>query len=229
MPAYPSARALGSTRDVLLLRGAAQYTWPIRDGLARVSVEAVLDPQGDRVSDAAVQPTAHLVTPSIGKVGRIVMDTTLIWRWRNYLNQHSVLGGADRLRGFPTNFFVGQDLVAYNLEFRSRPVEIATSELAGVAFFDVGDTFKGFGSAYQGFDRFVPYQSVGFGVRALIPWLDRIVFQADVGFPVERPVDPTTGAPIPPWSFVISFGQAFLTPTVAPTPVLPTGQAPDAP
>jgi hypothetical protein len=227
--AYPSARVLGSTRDVLLLRGAAQYTWPIRDGLARVSVEAVFDPQVDRVSDAAFQPTAHLVTPSIGKVGRIVMDTTLIWRWRNYLNQHSVLGGADRLRGFPTNFFVGQDLVAYNLEFRTRPVEIATSELAGVAFYDVGDAFKGFGSAYQGLDHFVPYQSVGFGVRALIPWLDRTVFQADVGFPVERPVDPTTGAPIPPWSFVISFGQAFWTPTVAPAPVLPTGQAPDAP
>jgi hypothetical protein len=220
--AHPSARALGSSRDVLLLQAAAQYTWPLRDGLARVSVFAALDPEADRISDALLEPTAHLVTPSIGKVGRVVFDATLVWRWRNYLNGLSTLGGGDRLRGFPTNFFVGSDLVASNLEFRSRPIEIATSELAGVVFLDEGH-------AFTGFDHFVSYQAVGFGIRALIPWLDRTVFQTDIGFPLERPIDPTTRAPIPPWAFVISFGQAFLTPTVAPAPVLPTGQSPDAP
>jgi hypothetical protein len=63
---------------------------------------------------------------------------------------------------------------------------------------------------------------VGFGLRALLPQLDRLVFRADIGFPVERPLD--HGAPIPPLGFLVTFGQAFGVPTVAPTPVLPTGQ-----
>jgi hypothetical protein len=225
----PSPRALGSSRDVLLMSAAAQYTWPLRDGLARVAVLSTLDPEADRISDAALEPTVHLATPSIGKVGRLVFDTLLVWRWRNYLNHLSTLGGSDRIRGFPTNFFVGQDTLSCNLEFRSRPVEIATLQAAGVVFYDIGDAFKGFGHSYTGLDHFFAYQSVGFGIRTLIPWLDRTVFQADLGFPLERPIDPSKGAPIAPYGFVLSFGQAFSTPTVAPTPVLPTGQGPDSP
>ncbi len=220
--ALPSAHALGSSRDVLELYGAAQYTWPMRDGLGRLSFASTLDTQSDRISDAAIQPTGHLVTPSLGHIGRLVFDASLIWRWRNYLNQTSILGGDDRLRGFPTNFFVGQDLVAYNVEFRSRPLEILSMELAGVAFFDAGD-------AFTGFDHLRPYQSAGVGVRVLFPWLDRTVFRADLGFPFVRPIDPSTGAPIASQALLISFGQAFSTPTVAPTPVLPTGQGPDSP
>ena len=72
--------------------------------------------------------------------------------------------------------------------------------------------------------------SVGAGLRGLFPWLDRTVFQFDVGFPVERPINPATGALIAPYNFVLSFGQAFATPTIsALRPVLPTGQGPDAP
>jgi hypothetical protein len=70
---------------------------------------------------------------------------------------------------------------------------------------------------------------VGVGLRALFPWLDRTVFRADIGFPIERPIDPTTGAPVPPFGFLVSFTQAFATPTVAPSPVLSTGQGPDSP
>jgi hypothetical protein len=217
----PAPRAFGSTRDVLGFYGAAQYTWAMRDGLARISLQATLDREPDRISDAAIEPTAHLVTPTIAGLGRIVLDSSLVWRPRNYLNVTTTLGGSDRLRGFPTNFFVGADTVSYNVEFRSRPVEIATLELAGVAFFDVGH-------AFTGWDQFIPYQSAGFGIRALFPWLDRTVFQADLGFPFEHPLD-SRGSPIAPFSYVISFGQAFVTPTVAPTPVLPTGQGPDSP
>jgi hypothetical protein len=221
---YPSFRGLGSTRDVLGLYGAVQYTWAVRDGLFRLAFQSTTEPEADKnwdVADAAIQPTAHLATPSIGNLGRIVLDGTLLYRWRNYLNQTEILGGADRLRGFPTNFFVGANVMSYNLEARSRPVEIFSMELAGVAFLDVGN-------AFTGWNNFIPYQAVGVGIRTLFPWLDRTVFQADIGFPIERPLD-STGAPIPPYSFIISFGQAFSTPTVAPAPVLPTGQGPDSP
>jgi hypothetical protein len=252
---YPSFRAIGASRDVVSLYGAAQYTWAVRDGLFRLSAQSLTDFQlpetvgsqytPSTIPDAAFVPTAHLVSPSIGRIGRLVLDGTLLWKWRNHLRQiasyqagaivgygldptaaigPTILGGDDRLRGYPTNFFVGQNSFSYNLEFRTRPVEILSCEIGAVAFYDVGDAANGpIGNLH-------PYQSVGGGIRALFPWLDRIVFRADVGVPLQRPpVNVTSGPPIAPVGFVITFSQAFSTPSVAPAPILPTGQGPDAP
>jgi hypothetical protein len=219
---YPSFRAIGASRDVLGMYGAAQYSVAVRDGLFRVSVASTTEPawprqptQHDDIADASFVPTAHFVSPTIAGVGRIVFDASLLWRWRNYLNQLTYLGGDDRLRGYPTNFFIGQNVMAYNVELRSRPVEILKCQLAGVGFFDAGDAFN---------ENYVAHESLGVGLRALFPQLDRLVFRADIGFPIQRPLDPTTGAVIPPYGFIISFGQAFVTPSVAPAPVLPAGQ-----
>jgi hypothetical protein len=220
--AAPSFRALGSTRDVISLYGAAQYTFAIRDGLARFFFASDTEPSGGRISDAFVQPGAHLVTPTVAGIGRIVVDGALLYRWRNYLNARGTLGGGDQLRGYPTSFFIGKDMLTYNVEVRSRPIEILSCQLAGVAFFDVGD-------AFSGLNNLVPYQSVGVGFRALFPQLDRTVFRGDIGFPIERPIDPSTNAPIAPYAFLLSFGQAFGVPTVDPSPVLPTGAAESAP
>ena len=221
--AYPAFKALGSSRDVTALYGAGQYTWAVRDGLFRLIFESDTQPDQSGIADAYIRPTAHLVTPSIGGAGRIVVDGTWLWRWRNYLNQTEFLGNGDRLRGYPTNFLVGPNLLAYNVEFRTRPVDIFSTEVGAIAFYDVGD-------AYGNGDRFQPYQSVGVGLRGLIPWLDRTVFQLDFGVPVERPINPATGARIAPYNFVVSFGQAFPTPTIPVlAPVLPTGQGPDSP
>jgi hypothetical protein len=241
---YPSFRAIGASRDVYSLYGAAQYTWAVRDGLFRLSVQSLTEAEPTRIADAAFVPSVHLVSPSIGRVGRLVLDGTLLWKWRNYLRQvasyqgggvvgygldptaaigPTILGGDDRLRGYPTNFFVGQNSFSYNVEFRTRPVEILSCEIGAVAFYDVGDAADGpIGNLH-------PYQSVGAGIRALFPWLDRVVFRADVGVPLQRPVNLTSGSPIAPVGFVITFSQAFGTPSVAPAPALPTGQGPDAP
>ena len=213
---YPSFRALGATRDVVGFYGAIKYTMAVRDGLFRLAFESRTEREVDRISDAAIEPTVFFVSPTIAGLGRVVLDATLLYRWRNYLNQTTYLGGDDRLRGYPTNFFVGQNFVSYNVELRSRPVEILTCQLAGVAFFDAGD-------AFQRIETFTPYQSIGVGLRALFPQLDRIVFRADIAFPMERPLD-TAGIPIAPLGFHISFGQALGVPSVSPAPVLPTGQ-----
>lgn len=217
LAAAPSFRALGSSRDVLSLSASAQYTFALRDGLFRVSFVSVTEPETNRIADASIHPGAHLVTPTIAGLGRIVIDGTMRYRWRNYLNATTYLGGGDRLRGYPTQYFVGQDFVSYNVELRSRPVEILSCQLAMVGFFDAGDAFRDF-------RHLQPVQSLGFGVRALFPQLDRGVFRADLGFPIERPIDPATRAPIAPFAFLVSFGQAFDVPTVTPTPVLPTEQ-----
>jgi hypothetical protein len=216
--AYPSFHALGASRDVLFLNAAAQYTVAIRDGFARLSLASNNGVEPARIADASVVPWAHLATPTIAGLGRIVVDGGLTYRWRNYLRQYEILGGEDRLRGFPTHFFVGKDAVAYSLEVRTRPVEILSCQLAAVAFYDAAD-------AFNGFENLQPYQSAGIGFRALFPWLDRIVFRGDIGFPLKRPVDPATGALVPPYGFILSFGQAFTVPSVAPRVVLPTEQS----
>ncbi len=213
----PSFHALGSTLNLLSLTASAQYTFAVRDGLFRVGAITLTEPTTDRVAQAYVEPFAHLVSPTIAGVGRIVVDGALQYRWRNYLNLKEYLGGGDRLRGYPTDFFFGWDFIAYNAEFRSRPVEILSCQLAGVAFFDAGDAFNGWAN-------FEAFQSVGVGLRALFPQLDRGVFRADFGFPLERPIDSSTGLPIAPFAFLLSFGQAINVPSVAPTPALPTEQ-----
>jgi hypothetical protein len=231
---YPSFKALGSTLDLFGVYAAAGYTFALRDGLFRVALASTTEPDPDRIYNASINPTAHLVTPTVAGVGRLVMDATMLYRWRDGLNITGAcpgqsawgpfvpcatfLGGTDRLRGFPTNFFVGRDFVSYNLEWRSRPVEVLTCQIAGVAFYDAGDAFDGLTNIH-------PFQSVGFGLRALFPWLDREVFSADIGFPIERPIDPATGAPIAGYGFLISFGQAFTPPSVALPSILPTGQS----
>jgi hypothetical protein len=221
---YPTFRALGSSRDLLGVYTAVQYTFSLQDGLFRASFQSTTEPEADGIDYAGIEPTIHFVTPTIAGAGRIVLDGSYLYRWRNYLNLNDAIGGSDRLRGYPTNFRVGPNAVAYNVEFRSRPIEILSCQLAGVAFLDSGD-------AFYGKSDFTIYQSVGVGLRALFPQLDRLVFRTDIGFPLERPLLATispSGAtqlvPIPAYAYVISFEQAFDTPTVSPAPVLPTGQ-----
>jgi hypothetical protein len=213
----PSFHALGSTLNILSLSASAQYTFAIRDGMYRFGAITLTEPTPDGVAQAYVEPFMHFVTPSIGKVGRLVVDAALQYRWRNYLNIKEYLGGDTRLRGYPTEFFAGNNFVAYNVEFRSRPVEILSCQLAAVGFFDSGD-------AFDGRSDFQLYQAIGVGLRALFPQLDRGVFRADFGFPLQRPIDSSTREPIPPFAFLLSFGQAVNVPTAAPIAVLPTEQ-----
>ncbi len=214
----PSFRALGASRDVVDVRAEAQYTAAFRDGFARLFV--ITDTQPDlgsrRVADGLVNPGAHVVSPTVAGLGRLVFHSVLQYRYRDYLNARTTLGGGTNLRGFPTNFFVGKDLVTYSLEVRSRPIEILSCEIGAVGFYDAGDAFDGFG-------QLRPHQAAGAGLRILFPQLDRIVFRTDVGFPFDRPIDASTGRPIAPYQFLVTFGQAFSVPSVDPAPVLPTG------
>ena len=72
------------------------------------------------------------------------MNTSFSNRYRNYLNSRTFAGGDDRLRGYPTNFFFGNDTVFYNLEFRSTSVEILKAQIGGVLFYDAGDVATDF-------------------------------------------------------------------------------------
>lgn len=204
---YPVLRALGSSRDLFGVYLGAQYTWPLGQGFMRVTGETTNEFTGDGISDGAVSGSVRVASPPIG-FGRLIFDATGLYRYANYLNRNVQLGGSGRLRGFPTNFFVGKDLVAANLEFRTRPVDVLSVQIAAAAFWDMGD-------AFSGWSTFLPKQSVGGGLRFLFPQFDRVVFRGDLGVPLA-----TAGAlpaGVSPVSFFVSFGQGFGVDTIGGT------------
>lgn len=195
--AYPVTQALGSTRNFLGLASGAQYVVPLRDGMARATAETIaeLTTDGRAVPTLAVAGNLQLVTPRFG-FARIIADAVVIQRPRNYLNLRSGIGGEGRLRGYPTNGFIGQNLVAVNMEMRTSPVEILSCLVGAAAFFDMGDAFDGKDIRMK--------SSVGFGLRGLFPQLDRKVMRLDIAFPLARD-NYATG----PVGFFIAFEQAF--------------------
>ena len=213
---YPVARAFGSSRDLLGTYLGAQYTFALGQGLMRVTGETTNEFTGNGISDGAVSGSVRVVSPRLG-IGRVIFDGAVLYRYANYLNRNVQLGGSGRLRGFPTNFFVGNDFVAGNLEYRSRPIDIWSVQFAGAAFWDVGD-------AFNTWSAFSLKQSLGTGVRILFPQFDRIVFRVDVGFPLA--IGGALPAGVSPVAAFVSFGQAFTSDVIGGTAVgvvSPTG------
>ena len=200
---YPVLRAFGSTRDLLGVYAAAAYGVALGDGLARASVESTVEVGPDSIPDASTRGAVGIVTPRLG-VGRLVFTATALNRWRNYLNVLSFLGGESLLRGYPSRYLAGKDLLAANLEYRSRPVKIASMQFGAAAFYDVGD-------AFDGFDHLHPKHSVGVGLRAVFPQIERAVLRFDVGFPITAGPLPRDVAPV---SFFVAFNQAISLPAV---------------
>ena len=195
-----------STRGLVGYSAGAQYTWALRDGLVRTFAETFGEVQLDggdgttRLTDASVSGGFHVVTPRL-TVGRLVFSASAANRYRNYLNNLVFLGGDGRLRGFPTSYFAGKDFVVANFEFRSRPFEVLSCQVGGVLFYDVGD-------AMTGFDNLRVKQSLGGGLRVLLPQFNRAVFRADIGFPIDR--GPFGGRPVvDPFNVYLAFEQAF--------------------
>lgn len=203
----PVLSAFGSTRsyNYLHLFAAARYSAPLGDGVAIVFAESETDIAADSLPDASIEVGGRIVTPRLG-FGRLIFDARALHRYRNYLNGVSSLGGSTRLRGYPTQAFLGKDVLAANLEFRTRPVEILSCQLGGAAFFDAGDAWEGEGD-------FNLKQSAGFGIRVLFPQFNRVVMRADWGFPLTRGYREPDSLP---GDIVVTFRQAF------PTPDIPT-------
>lgn len=196
---YPLPRFLGSSRDVLGTYGALAYTVRAGDALVRAygGTTIEVDLGVEAISDASVHGGFRMVSPRLG-VGRLIQDATVLYRPENYLNARGSLGGDGRLRGYPSGAFLGKDLVASNLEFRSRAVQLWTVQLAGVLFYDVGD-------AFDEFDDLELKQGAGFGLRLVFPQLERAVTRIDWGFPLTP--TPATGGIFD--GLVVTFRQAF--------------------
>jgi len=197
---YPASGSVASSRDVLGIFAAGSYTVGLEDGLARAIVGSTTELAESDRTDALFEAAAHLVTPRL-PFGRLIYGARAAYRYRDYYNRRFELGGGGRLRGYAVNEFRGKDLLVSNLELRTPSLGLWSGQLGGVLFYDVGD-------AFNGFDRLRPKQGAGFGIRVLIPQIDRIAFRMDWGFPFDEEHDTLPGA----WFF--SFGQAAPLPAI---------------
>jgi len=194
--AYPVTRALGSTRDFLGGDAFVQYAARVGDGLARVRGEALIEMTlpDSRLDTVTYAGNATLYGPRTF-FGRLVADGFVLARPRNYVNQRTTVGGESRLRAHPSGALIGENVVAFSTEVRSRPLRIWNSQLGGALFYDVADAFDTWPPR--------PKSAVGFGLRAVLPQLDRNVIRLDIGFPLVR----AEGAG--PIGFYLAVEQAF--------------------
>lgn len=196
---YPVFRAFGSSRDLVGARAAVMYTLPMGDGFVRGVVDSTTELEPARISDASISGELRVVSPRT-PLGRLVFDVHALNRWRNFLNRISQVGGEDRLRGWPTRYFVGRNTFAMNVEWRTRPIELFSVMMGAALFYDTGKAFNG------SFDEISPAHSLGAGFRIVLPQIDRAVLRGDFGFPV---VPGGLPADVMPMSFFFSFHQAF--------------------
>jgi hypothetical protein len=192
---YPALKDLGSTRNLLGIQASVGYATSVDTGFFKLAASHAVELSARDDTDASLTLALRFTSPRLA-FGRFVYDARLVDHYRNFLNSNVSLDGTNRLRGYRSNATIGASWLASNLEFRTRPLQILSTQLAAVVFHDVGD-------AFFEFDELELKQGVGFGLRFLAPQLDRDVFRFDVGFPV--PSNARDGEV----TFIAAFGQAF--------------------
>ena len=138
---YASSKRAQSTRDLVGVAAGLSYTWPLKNGLAMAwgIHNFEMTPVASQ-NDASLQGGVRVVTPFVGPL-RIIYDGGAFSRYRDYLHIRYALGGDTRLRGYPSQFFIGSNFVTSNLEVRTRPLRLWTVLFGLGAFYDAGDSF----------------------------------------------------------------------------------------
>lgn len=208
---YPVIEELGSARSFFGAAGGASLSARLGNGHLRFFTEGLVEAAPEQVYDANAIFGMRLTSPSF-TIGRLIADGFVFQRFENFLNRRSTLGGEGRLRGYPSGAYRGENVFAYNLEFRSRPAELWTLQLGATAFYDVG-------AAWDRGENVDLRQSVGTGLRIVFPQLQRTAMRIDWAVPLE--LDPAVGVnTIFPGRFIVTFDQAFGLPTVDPPSVI---------
>jgi hypothetical protein len=201
-------RALG-TRDLVGVSTGLQYSTSLSDSLMRAWATHLteLSPKPED-RDGLVQTGLRLVSPRLG-IGRFVYDGGLLYHYQNGRNLRYALGGDGRLRGYPTEQFLGKHVIASNLEFRTRSVKFLQILLGLVGFYDVGDAFDSMQTLH-------PKHSIGIGGRATIPQLQRVVGRLDLSLPLTVPSSQAGERWGPATVYLAIEGQAIPMPAVQP-------------
>ncbi len=178
-----------------------RYRWLFRDNLITATAVASARYQtgltqaevdGPFVNRHFVAQVEELSPPLW--IGRLVFRGLVDLRAADLSRSVASLGVANGLRGVLPDQLQGTHLVLFNVEYRTRSLELFTAHLGLVFFYDAGSAFE---------RRPLLTHSLGVGLRILLPQVDREPIRIDFawalnGPPLSSPLD----------HFVTTLGQA---------------------
>ncbi len=149
------------------------------DGFVRAASRASSRIQAGEFIDNFSRSSVKVATPRVANAFRVVAKADLGLRLRERGNGRFRLGGSNGLRGYLISEFTGQKQLLTNVEVRSMPLRILFARAGGLLFWDMGH-------AANRLEELRMKHSVGFGLRALVPQLQPIVFRFDWAFPLQK-------------------------------------------
>ena len=177
---YTASQTAQSSRNLLGMVTGLSYTLPFKDGLAMAwGLHNWEWTSNAGQNDAVVQGGVRIVTPTLGPL-RIIYDAGALSRYRDYLHVRYSLGGDTRLRGYPSQEFIGSNFFISNLELRTKPLQLWTLLFGLSGFYDAGDV-------WDKWQDIRPKHAMGLGIRGLLPQFQRIVGRLELAFPLDRP------------------------------------------
>lgn len=190
---------------------SASYLWEFFENLLSASVSGFIRYQPLLADLGFPAPWANgLFRASLRNIspllwiGRIHLYGVFQMRYNDLDNNFSFLGSDSGLRGYPSDQFFGKNLLRFNAEFRSLPLNLWTLHVGFTIFYDGGGVFGGLDpSNSQKTLPFVYRHSVGIGIRGQFPQFDKGVLRIDMGIPLS-----SDAGPFASW-ISISFGQLF--------------------
>lgn len=201
--------AIGSNARFERLGTTAVYRWllfeppdgnPGRDGdvfSAALGYDTRIE--GAELFDNEIQASLRNYSP-VFAAGRLVVQSSLTYRFNDLSNATNTLGADSGLRGYPSALFFGASKVAGHVEWRTLPVAFYSFHLGGAAFYDAAGV-----SDRSDWSDLIVYHGAGLGLRLLNPVANRIVLRADWGIPLNPPPTMT----VLPGEFTFGFEQAF--------------------
>jgi len=208
------------------------YTWQVKHGIfvmwlytesrlqpkaRKLNNEFSSQPIGGAWVNTRIEAAARHVSPPL-LWGRIHSRFLVLSLHNNIDRQRLFLGGGAEidvnrsgftsylptLRGYGPDQFEGDGLFAFNVEYRTRPINLWTLHFGFVAFYDGGGVFGGPDPLDRRRDLdFAYHHSVGCGVREHFPQFDKESLRADFAIPLSR-----AGGSVGTW-FSITFKQVF--------------------
>lgn len=110
--------------------------------------------------------------------GRLVTRVMVDFIANDLNHRQLLLGGSTGLRGTAAEQFSGRNMMLANVEYRARPIEILTTWLGLVFFYDVGSAFDSVASLTH---------TAGIGLRIMLPQLNQDVLRFDFGLVIGGP------------------------------------------
>jgi hypothetical protein len=194
---------------------SAQYRWLGWDDLLTVAAGAAARYQpgdlGCGDTGGWVNQRVAFEVNDVGPlwvVGRLAVRLAVDLKWKDLNHVPVYLGGSNGLRGLLAEELSGSQLLLWNVEFRTVPVNLLTLHAGLVLFWDAG-------AAFDDKSRFPPLvHTVGIGLRTMFPQFDKEPVRIDFGYVISGADNP---APLRRVS--ASYGQVDqLRPSILTTP-----------